>query len=98
MMGLFVAAHRCWGSKSPSSSAKVCYTGPTMIKLGTSIPYLKKMQKYKNHVTHSSSSADISFFFHQKLIVLLYKEMQVKNGFYHVFSNSFDVLSPYRLS
>ena len=39
---------------------KICHTYPTMMKLGTSIPYLKK--SLMNHVTHPSSSADISNF------------------------------------
>ena len=33
-----------------------------MMKLGTVIPYLRKIQKYINHVTHPLSSADISIF------------------------------------
>ena len=41
---------------------KIRHTYPTMMKLGTVIPYLRKMQKCINHVTHSSSSADISIF------------------------------------
>ena len=37
------------GQKSPLP--KICPTYPTMVKLGTFLPYLKKIQKYKNHVT-----------------------------------------------
>ena len=33
-----------------------------MMKLGSVIPYLRKIQKYINHVTHPLSSADISIF------------------------------------
>ena len=32
------------------------------MEFGTAIPYLKKIQKYINHVTHPLSSADISSF------------------------------------
>ena len=41
---------------------KICHTYPTMMKLGTVIPYPKKSKKYMNHVTHPLSSADISIF------------------------------------
>ena len=30
---------------------KICNAYPTMMKLGTVIPYLKKIKKYMNHVT-----------------------------------------------
>ena len=52
-MGLFGAAHGCgmWGN----------YTYPIMMKLGTVIPYLKKIQKYIKHVTHPLSSANSIF-------------------------------------
>ena len=46
--------------KGPLS--KICHTYPTMMKLGTIIPYLKKIQKYMNHVTYVLSSADINIF------------------------------------
>ena len=39
---------------------KICHTYPTIVKLGTAISYLKKIQIYINHGTHSVSSADIS--------------------------------------
>ena len=41
---------------------KIRHTYPTMMKLGTVIPYLRKIQKCINHVTHPLSSADISIF------------------------------------
>ena len=40
----------------------ICHTYPTMIKLCTVIPYLKKIQKHINHVTQPVISADISIF------------------------------------
>ena len=40
-MGLFGAAHGWEGSKRP----KICHTYPKIMKLGTVIPYLKKIQK-----------------------------------------------------
>ena len=49
-MGLFGAAHG-WGGEGPLP--KICQTYPTIMKLGTLIPYLKKMQKmYKSYDTH----------------------------------------------
>ena len=50
-MGSFGAAHGLGGCKKAPLS-KICHTYPTMITLGTVIPYLKKIQKIFNHVTH----------------------------------------------
>ena len=61
-MGFFGAAHG-WGrgGKKPPLP-KTGHTYLTMMKLGTVIPYLEKIQKNMNHVTHPLSSADISIF------------------------------------
>ena len=40
---------------------KICHTYPTVMKLGTVISYLKKIQKCFNHVTHPLSFADSIF-------------------------------------
>ena len=53
-MGLFGAAHG-WetggGAKKPTLP-KICHAYPTTIKLGTDMPYLKKIQKmYKSRDT-----------------------------------------------
>ena len=70
-MGFIGAVHRLGGrggvQKAPLP--KICHTYPTMIKLGTVIPYLKMIQKYMNHVTHSLSSADFSIFHWKSAIV-----------------------------
>ena len=58
-MGLFGATHG-WGEKRPSSLKFV--KQPTIMKLGTVILHVNKIQKYINGVTHSMSSADISIF------------------------------------
>ena len=60
-MGLFGAAHR-WGGSKKFPISKISHTYITMMKLGTLIAFLKKIQKYINHKTHPSSSADISIF------------------------------------
>ena len=42
----FWGCSRIGGSqKDPLSLPKICHTYPTMLKLGTVIPYLKKIQK-----------------------------------------------------
>ena len=41
---------------------KICHTYPKMMKLGKVVPYLKKIQKYINYVTHLMNSDDISVF------------------------------------
>ena len=43
-MGLFGAAQRWEVKRLPFP--KICHTYPTMMKLGTVIPYLKEIQKY----------------------------------------------------
>ena len=45
-MGLFGAAHG-WGGGGPKRPPppKICHTYPTVMKLGTVIPYPKKIQK-----------------------------------------------------
>ena len=51
-MGIFGAAHRWSGGKTPLP--KICHIYPTMMKLGTVIPYLKKIQKiYESRDTPS---------------------------------------------
>ena len=65
-MGIFGAAHGLGENifhlpKRPPLP-KICDTYPTMMKTGTVIPYLEKIQKYINHVRHPLSSADISIF------------------------------------
>ena len=52
-MGFFGAAHE-WGGEGVKRPTllKICHTHPAMMKLGTVIPYLKKIQKtYKSRVT-----------------------------------------------
>ena len=78
-MGLFEAAPRWigggegrggeeWRGKGGGKEAhfhKIFPAYPKMMKLDRVIPYLKKIQKYINHVRHSLISADISIF-HRK--------------------------------
>ena len=59
--GLFRGCSRMGRTKGPTVH-KFCHTYPTMIKLGTVIPSLNRIQKYVNCVTGLLSSADISIF------------------------------------
>ena len=59
-MDLFGATYGCGGKKAPVS--KICHTYPAMMKLGTVIPYFKKVKKYVNPVIHPLSSTEISIF------------------------------------
>ena len=50
-MGIFGAAHGWVEAKWPPLP-KICHTYPTMLKFGTVIPYLKKIQKiYESRAT-----------------------------------------------
>ena len=61
-IGFFEAARR-WEDWGESLRLKICHKCPTMMKLGTVVSHLKKIQKkYMNHVTHVLSSAEISIF------------------------------------
>ena len=52
------------GGDKKTPLLKDYHTYPTMMKLGTIIPYLMRIKKKKciNHLTHLLSSADISIF------------------------------------
>ena len=55
----------CWsqmggGEAKRSPLPKICDSYPTMMKLGTVIPYPKRFKKHVNHVIHPLRSADIS--------------------------------------
>ena len=58
--GYFRGCSRMGGPFSPLP--KICHTYPTMMKLGTVIPYLKKVQKIYKSREHPLISADISIF------------------------------------
>ena len=77
----FLGAAHGWGAKvgaKRSLVSKICHTYPTLMKLGTVISYLRKMQKKSiNHVTHPLSSADIRIFSLKISNFLVYQEIQV---------------------
>ena len=56
-MGLFGAAHGCgWGC----SLRKICHTYPIVMKLGTVIPYVKKVQKIYEAAFFQRKSANFA--------------------------------------
>ena len=66
-MGIFRAAHG-WGEVKKAPLPKICHTYPTMMKLGTVIPYPKKIRKI-----YESRDTPVEFcshrhFFHRKSI------------------------------
>ena len=69
---------------------KICHTYPTMIKLSTVIPYLKKVQKiYESHDT------PLEFCWHQHIFtryrqILLYQERQIQIAIWYIISNYFN--------
>ena len=71
-MGLFGAAHG-WGGGGVKMFpfSKICHTYPTVMKLDTAIPCLKKIEIYINHVTHPLRSADISIFHRKSAIFVI---------------------------
>ena len=76
-MGQFGVAQG-WGGEGVGQKdplPKICHTYPSVMKLDTIMPYLKKTQKYMNHVTHLLSSSDISIFFIGNQQILLYQKI-----------------------
>ena len=60
-MDIFGTAHGL-GVEQIGPLPKICHTYPTMMKLGTVIPYLKKIQKIYESRDTPVTSADISIF------------------------------------
>ena len=55
-MGFFGVAHGLEGGGIKIPLLKISQTYPSMMALGTAINYLKKIQKFINHVTHPITS------------------------------------------
>ena len=79
-IGFFGAAHWCgWGRGGAfwALLPKIRHTYPTMMKLGTVISYLKRIQKI-----YESRDTPPEFYWHQHLFtgnqqILLYQEIQI---------------------
>ena len=64
------------GAKSlPPSLSIICHTHPTLMKLSTVIPYLKKIQKI--HKSHDTPLDSYQHFFTENQQFLVYQEIQV---------------------
>ena len=72
---------------------KICHTYPKMMRLGTVLPYLKKIQKiyeHTNHLTNLAGSADIIIFSPEISRVFYIDRMQRQIAFCYIISNSFN--------
>ena len=87
-VGLLGAAQG-WGGGGGSkiSRPKICHTYPTMMKLGTVIPWLKNIQKICESLTQPLRYADIS---HQHVFTGN-QEIQKQIPFWYIISNSLKV-------
>ena len=75
-MGFFGTAHG-WGEGFLSPYPKICRSYPTMVKLGTVVPYLRKIRKiYKSRDT-SLESCRHQHFFTGNQQILLQQEIQI---------------------
>ena len=88
-MGLLEAAHG-WGEPKKPPLPKICHKYPTMMKLLTLIPYLKKMQKIKK-----SGDTLLQFCWHQHFWLEIsnfccVKKYRCRFFFWYIISNSFD--------
>ena len=77
-MGIFGAAHG-WGGGGVKKTPlpKICLRYPTMMKPGTVIPYLNKIQKI-----YESRDTPSEFYWHQHFFtgnqqIFLYQEIQI---------------------
>ena len=71
---------------------KFCGTYPTMMELGSVIPYLTKIQKYINDLTHPLSSADIIIFSREIREFCYNKKKQAQIAFWYIISKFLNFL------
>ena len=84
--GYFRGCSRMGVTRIPPCPSKICHTYPTMMKLGTVIPYLKKIPKI-----YESRDTPPKFYWHQHFFtenqqILLYQDIQIKIAFWYNFS------------
>ena len=87
-MDLFGAAHGWCGEAKRPPLPKICHTYPKMMKFGTVVPYLKKIQKL-----YESRDTPLEFCWHQNFFtgnqqILRYEEIQIQIPFRYIISNS----------
>ena len=78
-MGIFGAAHGWVGQERPLP--KICHTYPTVMKLGTVIPYLKKIQKIFESRDTPPDFCWHKHFFSVNKQILSYQEMRISIAF-----------------
>ena len=89
--GLFRGCSRMGGKEGQKGPLpRICHTYPTMMKLGTVIPYLKKTQR-----VYESCQTPREFCWHQHFFtgnrqILLYQEYGYRLHFLYIISNSFN--------
>ena len=87
-VGIFGAAHGCEGGVGRPPLPKIWHTYSKMMKLGTVITYLKKIQKiYESCDTHPEFCWHQHFFTRNQQI-LLYQEIQIYIAFRYIIYNS----------
>ena len=95
-MSFFGEAHGWWGAKR-TPLPKICHTYPTLMKLGTVIPYPKKIQKiYESHET-PLDFCWYQYFFTGNQQILLYQEIQVYIAFWYIICNCFNVFWVFKI-
>ena len=88
-MGFFGAAHG-WGVGFLPPLPKIRHTYPAMMKPGTVIPYLRKIQKI-----YQSRDTSLEFCWHQHFFtgyqqILLHQEIHIYIGIWKIIYNSFN--------
>ena len=87
-MSLFGAAHGWWGEGGKKAPLpKICHTHPAMMKLGTLIPNLKKIQKL-----YKSRDTLLDFCWHQHFLPEISKFCLVKCRYRLYFDTLFLIL------
>ena len=91
-MDFFGASHRWVGDGGGKGSPlpKICHTYPEMMKLGTVIPYLRRICKI-----YESRDNPLEFCWHQHFYIenqqiLLYQEIQIWIASLYIISHSFN--------
>ena len=70
---------------------KIYRTYPTMMNLGTVVPYLKKIQKIYKSCDTTLESCWHQHFFTANQQILLYQEIQIQTVLWYIISNSFNL-------
>ena len=87
-MGIFDCSR--WRAQKKHPLAKICHTYPTMMKLGTGTPCLKKIQNIYGWCDTLLNFCWHQYFFTGNQQTLLYQKIQIQIAFRYVSSNSFN--------